>query len=110
VGVHSLTLSYTPKNIKCDSHASLLARTFASPYFGHKPKAKVATYLVNKPQVSRKIVKWLLLFLEYDFKVLYKLGRTHVIVDALSRLLDIIEPTGVSNQTTYAGLFYVELK
>jgi hypothetical protein len=25
------------------------------------------TYLVNKPQLSGKIVKWLLLFMEYDF-------------------------------------------
>jgi hypothetical protein len=36
----------------------------------------------------------------------YKPGITHVIVDALSRLLNIIEPTSVSNQTTYASLFY----
>jgi hypothetical protein len=50
-------------------------------------------YLVNKPQVSRKIMRWLLLFLEYDFIVMYKQGKTHVIADALSRLPDIIEPT-----------------
>jgi hypothetical protein len=29
-------------------------------------------YLVNKPQVSRKIVIWLLLFLKYDFTVVNK--------------------------------------
>jgi hypothetical protein len=29
-------------------------------------------YLVNKPQVSRKITRWLLLILEYDFIVVYK--------------------------------------
>ncbi len=29
-------------------------------------------YLVNKPQVLRKIVRWLLLFLEYDFMVVWK--------------------------------------
>jgi hypothetical protein len=43
MGVHSLTLSYIPKNIKYDSRASLLARTFASPCLGREPKAKVAT-------------------------------------------------------------------
>ncbi len=43
VGVHSLTLSYTPMSMKCDSRASLLARTFANPYFGCEPKATVAT-------------------------------------------------------------------
>jgi hypothetical protein len=29
--------------MKCDSRASLLARTFTNPYLGRKPKAKVAT-------------------------------------------------------------------
>jgi len=43
VGVHSLTLSHTPKSMKCDSRASLLAHTFTSPCFGRKPKAKVVT-------------------------------------------------------------------
>ncbi len=45
VGVHSLTLSCTPGNMKCDSQASLLAHTFASPYLGHKPKVKVVIRL-----------------------------------------------------------------
>jgi len=44
VGVHFLTLSYTPTTMKCDSQASLLARTFAIPYFGCEPKARVATF------------------------------------------------------------------
>jgi len=43
VGVHSLTLSYISENAKCDSWASFLARTFVSPCFGGKPKARVAT-------------------------------------------------------------------
>jgi hypothetical protein len=42
-------------------------------------------YLVNKPQVSGKIIKWLLLFLEYDFKIVYKLSRSHLMAYALSR-------------------------
>ncbi len=46
-------------------------------------------YLVNKPKVSTRIIRWLLLFLEYDFTIMYKLGKTHVITNALSRLLDI---------------------
>jgi hypothetical protein len=43
-------------------------------------------YLINKPQVFGKIVKWLLLFLEYDFNFFYKPCRSHLMVDALSRL------------------------
>jgi hypothetical protein len=43
VWVHSLTLSYTPGSMKCDSWASHLAHTFASPCLGHEPKVRVAT-------------------------------------------------------------------
>ncbi len=67
-------------------------------------------YLVNKPKVSRKIVRWLLLFLEYYFIIVHKLSRIHVVADALSRLPNIIEPIGVHDQTTYASLFYIELE
>ncbi len=62
-------------------------------------------YLVNKPQVSWRIVKWLLLFLEYDFTVVYKLNKTHVVIDALSKLPNIIEPTCVPDQTIDASFF-----
>jgi hypothetical protein len=40
-------------------------------------------YLVNKPHVFDT---WLLLFLEYDFKIVYKPSRSHLVADALSRL------------------------
>jgi hypothetical protein len=40
----------------------------------------------------------------------YKLGKTHVITDALSRLLDNTKPTGVPDQTTNASLFYTRPK
>jgi hypothetical protein len=53
-------------------------------------------------------MRWLLLFLYYDFTIVYKLGRIHVVIDALSILLDIIEPTSLLDQTTYASLFYIE--
>jgi hypothetical protein len=65
-------------------------------------------YLVNKPQILGRINGWLLLFLEYDFIVVYKPNKTHVIVDALLRLPDIIEPTCGSNQTINESLFYTE--
>jgi hypothetical protein len=42
-------------------------------------------YLVNKPQISSRIARWLLLFFKYEFIVVYKLGRAHVVADALSR-------------------------
>jgi hypothetical protein len=47
VRVHSLTLSHTPKSMKCDSRPSHLARTFVSPCFGHKPKARITTSYIH---------------------------------------------------------------
>jgi hypothetical protein len=38
--------------MRCDYRASVLPRTLASPYFGRKPKAKVATILVKKIRIS----------------------------------------------------------
>jgi len=56
VEVHSLTLSYTPGSMRCDSRASLLAHTFASPYFHREPKARVATSrpLGNSPKEPKE--------------------------------------------------------
>jgi hypothetical protein len=44
-GSFTLTFSHfhTLESMKCDYRASLLARTFARPCFGHEPKARVAT-------------------------------------------------------------------
>jgi hypothetical protein len=56
-------------------------------------------YLVTKPHVSRRITKWLLLLLKYDFRVVYKPNITHVVAYALLRLLYITKPIGVPDQT-----------
>jgi len=40
----------------------------------------------------------------------YKLGKTHVVIDASSKLPDITKPTSVPNQTTNASLFYTKPK
>jgi hypothetical protein len=47
--------------------------------------------------VFGRIAKWLLLFLEYEFTIIYKLGRTHVVADVLSRLQNSSKPLGVPN-------------
>jgi hypothetical protein len=65
-------------------------------------------YLINTLQVSRKITRWLLLFLEYDFIVVYKPNKIHVVANALWRLLDITEPTCVFDQTINVSLFYTK--
>jgi len=47
--------------------------------------------------VSQRIAKWLLLFLEYEFTVVYKPSKTHVVVDDLFRLPNISKPLGILN-------------
>jgi hypothetical protein len=42
----------------------------------------------------------LFVFLKYDFTLMYKPRKIHVVADALLRLQNIIEPTSVPNQTT----------
>jgi len=51
-------------------------------------------YMVNKPQVSKMIARWLLLFLEYEFIEIFKPGRTHVVATNLSKLPNSLEPLG----------------
>jgi hypothetical protein len=43
-------------------------------------------YLINKPHVFGKLVRWNLLYMEFDFKIVYKLGRSHLMAYASSRL------------------------
>jgi hypothetical protein len=58
--------------------------------------------------MSRRIARWLLLFLKYEFITIYKFGKTLVVINDLSRLLDSLEALGVPNQIVHASLFYVE--
>jgi hypothetical protein len=53
-------------------------------------------YLVNEPYVLGRITRWLL-FLEYEFTVVYKPSRTRIVVGVLSMLPYSSEPLGVSN-------------
>jgi hypothetical protein len=67
-------------------------------------------YLVNKSQVFSKLLKWLLLFLEYDFKIVYKPSRSHLMADALNGLPNHTKPIGVFDQTFDAHLFTLQLE
>jgi hypothetical protein len=65
----------------------------------------VLIYLVNRPHVSGMLTRWLLLFMEYDFKIVYKLGRSHLMADVLNMLPNQTEHVGVLDQTYDAHLF-----
>jgi hypothetical protein len=61
VKVHSLTFSYTPENMKCESQASLLAHTLISPCLSYEPKATVVTFVTPHP--------WTIVFLVWGHLV-----------------------------------------
>jgi hypothetical protein len=55
-------------------------------------------YLVKKTQFLGRIVWWLILFTEYDFKVIHKLGQSHFLANAWSKLPYTKELKGVLNE------------
>ncbi len=50
------------------------------------------------------------LFLKYDFIVVYKLSKTHVVANVLFRLSDTIEPTRILEQTIDANTIFTKPK
>ncbi len=65
-------------------------------------------YLVKKPQLLGQIAKWLLLFLKYDFLMVYKPRHSHLVAYALSQLLNATENPGVLDRTIDASLFLLQ--
>ena len=58
--------------------------------------------------MSGRLARWLLLFLEFDFKVIYKPHKTHGVADALSRIEGAEPATGIPDQTTDTQLFSMQ--
>jgi hypothetical protein len=79
-------------NIITDKKA--LAMVYALHKFRHYLLGNKFTFYVDhmalmyllKPHVFGRLARCLLLFIEYDFKIVYNLHRTHLMVDALSKL------------------------
>lgn len=66
-------------------------------------------YLVKKPVLGGKICIWLLLFQEYEFEVIVKLGRLSKGPDHLSRIKSGEEPTSLEEGLPDAQLFSVKM-
>ncbi len=62
-------------------------------------------YLVNKPLVIGQIAKWLLLLQEFDFKIIFKLGRVQFLPNQLSKINHGKLTIGVEDQLADAQLF-----
>ena len=66
-------------------------------------------YLVKKPVLGGKICRLLLLFQEYDFDIILKLGRLNAVLDHLSRLEFGKEPTSLEDNMLDAQLFSLQI-
>jgi hypothetical protein len=64
-------------------------------------------YLVNKPLLGGRIYRWLLLFQEYNFEIIVKLGKLNAGPDHLSRITNGEEPKNLEENFHDANLFYV---
>ncbi len=83
--VYAFSLLNKTKQIYTIAERKVVAMVYALHKFRHFLLGKkfvfyvnhmALVYLVNKPQVSGSIAKWLLLFLKYEFTIIYKHGRT----------------------------------
>ena len=67
-------------------------------------------YLVNKPVLGGKICRWILLFHEFDFEIIVKLGRLNAGPDHLSRIETGEEPTNIEYGLPNAQLFRFDIE
>ena len=65
-------------------------------------------YLINKPLHHGRICRWLLLFQEFEFELVFQTGRLNVRLDDLSRIDKGQEQTGVEDDLPETHLFWIE--
>jgi hypothetical protein len=64
-------------------------------------------YLVNKPIVIGQITQWLLLLQEFNFKVIYKLGKVQFAPNQLSRVKNGLPIVGEEDQLHDVVIFLI---
>lgn len=66
-------------------------------------------YMVNKPQLSGRIARWVLLLQEFDFTMEVRPGKKHANADHLSRLTTELGIEPISDTLPDAALFAVDV-
>lgn len=68
-------------------------------------------YLVNKPDLSGRLARWVLLLQEFDFTIVVRLGKSHGNADNISRLeplaIEALQP--LDDQLPDAHIFEVDI-
>ena len=65
-------------------------------------------YLVNKPDLSGRLARWILLLTEFDYSVQYKPGKMHLLADHLSRLSEEVGTEEIDDEFPDGRLFTVQ--
>ena len=66
-------------------------------------------YMVNKPQLSGRMARWVLLLQEFDFTVEVRPGKSHANADHLSRINEELEIEAIDDSFPDAQLFYIDV-
>jgi hypothetical protein len=66
-------------------------------------------YLVNKPVLGGRMCRWLLLFQEYDFEIIVRLGKLNAGPEHLSRIPNGEDPNNLEENFPDANLFSVQI-
>jgi hypothetical protein len=66
-------------------------------------------YMINKPQLSGRIARWVLLLQEFNFTINVRPNKTHANVDFLSRISEEINPEFINDNFPDAQLFNVDV-
>ena len=64
-------------------------------------------YLVNKPDLSGRLARWILLLTEFDYTVQYKPRKMHLQADHLSRLSEEVGTEEIDDEFPDGRLFTV---
>lgn len=67
-------------------------------------------FLVNKPEPSGRLARWVLLLEKLDFTVEYKPGRVHLQADHLSRVSDKLGIGPIDSKLVSEGFFVLTMQ
>jgi len=67
----------------------------------------VLLYFIKKLQPLGQITRWLL-FLEYEFSIVYEPKHSYFVLDSFSRLLNATKNPRIIDRTTDASLFVLQ--
>ena len=65
---------------------------------------------MNKAQLTGRIARWILLLSEFDYKVVYNPGKSHLVPDCLSRSNNGENPDGVDDTLPDHNLYALSVE